>query len=391
MIAGSFNAEAVGELLREARENAKLTQAAAALALNVARTTLLAIEQGQRRPRVDELQKLAALYGTSLNELLRQDSTKVDLRPRFRKAGEQDEEVEAAVALLNNLVQAEVELENLLGIKRVRLDPPERPLLPGNVALQAEQDAWELRQWLGLGLAPIRDIVSLLELQLGARVYIRQLDPKISGLYAFDDVAGACILLNAVHPRDRRSQTGAHELGHFVSTRRSPDALHTSTPESSREERYANMFGRCFLTPARAVMTKFQEVTAGASKLTRRHIILLAHFFGVSREAMVRRLEELSLTKAGTWDWFDHQGGISDAQAREVLGDLVPEDDARADASRQISMRMGLMASEAWRQSLLSEGQLARLLQIDRVDARALIDEFEAEGVETDGFRSLLA
>jgi Zn-dependent peptidase ImmA (M78 family) len=349
------------------------------------------MEQGQRRARVDELQKLAALYGTSLNELLRQDSAKVDLRPRFRKIGEQGEQVEAAIVLLNNLVQAEVELENLLGVTRARLDPPERPLLPGNVALQAEQDAWELRQWLGLGLAPIRDIVSLLELQLGARVYVRRLDPGISGLYAFDDVAGACILLNAAHPRDRRSQTGGHELGHFISTRRAPDALHAGTPESTREERYANIFGRCLLTPARAVMAKFQEVTAGASKLTRRHIILLAHFFGVSREAMVRRLEELGLTKAGTWEWFDHQGGISDAQAREVLGDLIPQDDAKTDARRQISMRMSLMASEAWRQSLLSEGQLARLLQIDRVDARVLIDEFEAEGAETDGSRSLLA
>lgn len=391
MTTGSLSAEAVGELLREARENAKITQATAALALNVARTTLVAMEQGQRRARVDELQKLAALYGTSLNELLRQDSAKVDLRPRFRKIGEQGEQVEAAIVLLNNLVQAEVELENLLGVTRARLDPPERPLLPGNVALQAEQDASELRQWLGLGLAPIRDIVSLLELQLGARVYVRRLDPKISGLYAFDDVAGACILLNAAHPRDRRSQTGAHELGHFISTRRAPDALHAGTPESTREERYANIFGRCLLTPARAVMAKFQEVTAGASKLTRRHIILLAHFFGVSREAMVRRLEELGLTKAGTWEWFDHQGGISDGQAREVLGDLIPHDDAKADARRQISMRMSLMASEAWRQSLLSEGQLARLLQIDRVDARALIDEFEAEGAETDGSRSLLA
>lgn len=391
MTTGSLSAEAVGELLREARENAKITQATAALALSVARTTLVAMEQGQRRARVDELQKLAALYGTSLNELLRQDSAKVDLRPRFRKIGEQGEQVEAAVVLLNNLVQAEVELENLLGVTRARLDPPERPLLPGNVALQAEQDAWELRQWLGLGLAPIRDIVSLLELQLGARVYVRRLDPKISGLYAFDDVAGACILLNAAHPRDRRSQTGAHELGHFISTRRAPDALHAGTPESTREERYANIFGRCLLTPARAVMAKFQEVTAGASKLTRRHVILLAHFFGVSREAMVRRLEELGLTKAGTWEWFDHQGGISDGQAREVLGDLIPHDDAKADARRQISMRMSLMASEAWRQSLLSEGQLARLLQIDRVDARVLIDEFEAEGAETDGSRSLLA
>ena len=302
MIAGSFPAEAIGELLRDARENAKLTQAAAALALNVARTTLVAIEQGQRRARVDELQKLAALYGTSLNELLRQDSAKVDLRPRFRKAGKQEEDVESAISLLNNLVQAEVELENLLGIKRNRLDPPERPLLLGNVALQAEQDAWELRQWLGLGLAPIRDIVSLLELQLGARVYIRRLAPHISGLYAFDDVAGACILLNAVHPRDRRSQTGAHELGHFISTRQCPDALYTSISESGREESYANIFGRCFLTPARAVKAKFQEITAGASKLTRRHIILLSYFFGVSREALVRRLEELGLTKAGTWD-----------------------------------------------------------------------------------------
>jgi len=390
MITSTLSGEAVGELLREARENAKMTQAAAAAALNVARTTLVAIEQGNRRPRMDELQTLAALYGTSLNELLRQESAKVDLRPRFRKAGEQGDKVEAAIALLNHLVQAEVELENLLGIKRVRQDPPERPLLPGNVIQQAEQDALELRQWLGLGLAPIRDIVSLLELQLGARVYIRKLDPKISGLYAFDEVAGACILLNAAHPRDRRSHTGAHELGHFISTRRSPDALYENSPESSREERYANAFARAFLTPARAVNVKFQELTAGAKTLTRRHVILLAHFFGVSREAMVRRLEELGLTKSGTWEWFEHQNGITDAQAREVLGDLIPPDDAKADARRQISMRMSLMASEAWRRSLVSEGQLARLLHIDRVDARALIDEFEAEGAETDGSRSLL-
>ena len=381
----------LGDQLRQARENAKITQAAAAAALDVARTTLVAMEQGQRRPRVDELQKLAVLYSLSLNELLRQDSIRVDLRPRFRHTGEQSEKLQAAIELLNRLVQAEVEFENLLGIQRARLDPPERPLLPGNVWLQAEQDAAELRQWLGLGLAPVHDIVSLLELQLGARVYIRKLDPKISGLYAFDERAGACILLNADHPRDRRTQTGAHELGHFISTRHAPDTLHDGTPESTREERYANTFARCFLTPARAVHVKFQELTAGASKLTRRHIILLAHVFGVSREAMVRRLEELGLAKSGTWDWFVQQGGITDAQSLEVLGGLIPPDDAKVDARRQISMRMGVMASEAWRQALLSEGQIARLLHIDRVDARTLIDEFEAEGAETDGTRSFSA
>ena len=391
LIPGGLSLKGLGDLLRHARENAKITQAAAASALDVARTTLVAIEQGQRRPRVDELQKLAVLYGLSLNELLRQDTIRVDLRPRFRHTGEQTEKLQAAIELLNRLVQAEVEFEDLLGIKRARLDPPERPLLPGNIALQAEQDAAELRQWLGLGLAPVHDIVSLLELQLGARVYIRKLDPKISGLYAFDERAGACILLNADHPRHRRTQTAAHELGHFISTRHAPDTLYDGTPESTRDERYANTFARCFLAPARAVHVKFRELTAGASKLTRRHIILLAHVFGVSREAMVRRLEELGIAKPGTWDWFVQQGGITDMQALEVLGDLILPDNAKVDARRQISMRMGVMASEAWRQSLLSEGQIARLLHIDRVDARTLIDEFEAEGAETDGSRSFSA
>ena len=63
LIPGGLSPKDLGDLLRQARENAKITQAAAAAALDVARTTLVAMEQGQRRPRVDELQKLAVLYG----------------------------------------------------------------------------------------------------------------------------------------------------------------------------------------------------------------------------------------------------------------------------------------------------------------------------------------
>ena len=54
----------LGERLRIARESAKVTQAAASAAAGMARTTLVAIEQGQRRIRLDELQGLAKLYGT---------------------------------------------------------------------------------------------------------------------------------------------------------------------------------------------------------------------------------------------------------------------------------------------------------------------------------------
>lgn len=387
----SVDAVGMGERLRVVREGAKITQANAAAAAGIARTTLVAIEQGQRRVRMDELQQLAKLYGLSVNALVRQEAVFTDLLPRFRKlAGSAESDVDQPVRLLNDLVRAEVELENLLGVRRPRNFPPQRPILPGDIRVQAEQDAAELRQWLGLGLGPISDIFTLLELQLGIRVYVRRLPQKVSGLFSYDETTGACMLLNASHPRSRRCQTAAHELGHFVSTRNDPDVLSDDTSEQSREERYANAFARGFLTPARALLQKFEEVTAGASHLNRRHVIILAHAFGVSREALVRRLEELGRTKPGTWDWFCANGGITDEQERQVIGDSVMIDLHKADASRSTSLRLGLLAGEAWRRGLLSEGQLARLLRLDRVDVRALLDGLDEEGSEASEATALL-
>ena len=380
-----------GERLRIAREGLKITQAAAATAIGVARTTIVAIEQGERRARMSELQQLAKLYGTSVNALLRREAVHVDLAPRFRKLlGSNDADADAAADLMAELVKAEVELEILLGVKRVRNYPPERPLLRGDVRAQAEQDAAELRQRLGLGIGPVSNIVTLLEMELGVRVYVRRVEGRISGLFAYDDALGPCMLLNANHPRDRRNQTAGHETGHFISTRRQPEILHSDETENSREERYANAFARAFLTPGRAVMQKFQEVTAGSDRLTRRHVIVLAHFFGVSREAIVRRLEELGAVKPGTWDWFQANGGITDEQARQVLGDLTAPDAYKAEADRPTTLRLNLLASEAYRQGLLSEGQLARLLHLDRIELREILSSQELEGSDADGVTNLL-
>lgn len=234
MALDSIDAVDVGTRLRGAREAAGLTQTDAAADLRVARTTLVAMEQGRRRVRTDELQHLARLYGTSVNAVLRREAVHVDLVPRFRK------------------------------------------------------------------LSTANDVMSLLELDLGVRLYVRPLDSRVSGLFAYDDGVGACILLNAGHPRERQAQTGVHELGHLTSRRQTPDVCRLDRQDDSREERYANAFGRPFLTPARTVAARFQDLTAGAPRFTRRHVILLAHAFGVSREAMVRRLEELDLVKRGT-------------------------------------------------------------------------------------------
>ena len=383
----NLSALEIGERLRKARDAAGFTQAAAAVAVNIARTTLVAIEQGLRPVRMGELRALAKAYNTSINEMLRREAVNVELAPKFRKLfHSQNDPVEQAVRSLSDLAKAEIELEGLLGVRRIRNYPPERPILSGDVRAQAEQDALELRQWLGLGYSPITDLTTILEMELGVRVYVRRLDSRISGLFAYDEVLGACIMLNASHPRERRSQTAAHELGHLVSSRREAEILELGQVDSSREERYATAFGIAFLMPVRAVMQKFNEVTLGADKLTRRHVIVLAHTLGVSREAIVRRLEELKLTKHGTWDWFEANGKITDEQAREVLGDLVVPDTQKLEAGRPTTLRLSLIAGQAWRRELLSEGQLMRMLHVDRVELRKMLDDLELEeGSEADG------
>ncbi|TAW07092.1 ImmA/IrrE family metallo-endopeptidase (plasmid) [Rhizobium ruizarguesonis] len=383
--------EQLGERIRITRESAGKTQAEAAEAIGVARTTLVAIEKGARKAKIGELQQLARFLGTNANALLRKEAVHVELTPKFRKlAAKEEAPVAQAAELMARLVRAEVELEDLLGVEHVRNLPPERRILAGDVRQQAEQHALELRHWLGLGLAPVADIVSILELQMGVRVYARRLAAKISGLFAFDERVGACIILNASHPIERRTHTAAHELGHLVATRTDPEVFEIDELESSREEKYANAFARGFLTPAQAVRQKFAEVTAGASSLTRRHVIVLAHYFHVSREAIVRRLEELRLTKQGTWDWFVQNGNITDEQARQVLGDVVKSDRLKDDAVRPVSLRTGLMAYEAAQRGLLSEGQISRLLHLDRIQVRDLLIDIDAEGSGANAATSIL-
>lgn len=369
----SLESVELGKRLRLARDETELTQAAAAAQADMSRTTLVAIEQGKRPIKDSELIALTDLYGVTLNSLLRREAIHVDLVPRFRKMGDNvDASFDNAIETLNDFVTAEVELETLLGIERLSNLPPERPLLPGDVRKQAEIDANELRQRMGLGQGPIRNIFALLELDMGMRVYTHPLKNNISGLFAYDDEVGACILINSSHRYERQVQTGVHELGHAVSARRRPDVCHDAFQHNSREERYAVAFGPAFLMPAHTLARKLQEIRAGSTRLTRRHVIILADYFGVSREGLVRRLEELNLAPEGTWDWFDRNGGITDIQAAEVLsGDTSTNIESYRRPMRS-TVRLETLAAQALERELLSEGQIAELLKIDRFKARRL-------------------
>ncbi|WEX91543.1 XRE family transcriptional regulator (plasmid) [Sinorhizobium garamanticum] len=388
-----LSAQEIGRRLRIARENARVRQADAAQVIGVSRPTLVSIEQGVRRVRIQEIQMLARHYGVSVNGLLRREAVHIDLVPRFRKLREtEDEHTLEAVRLLNDLIKADVELENVLGIQRRRNYPPERGINEGDVTVLGEAHATELREWLGLGQGPISDIFSIVEHGLGIRLYQRRLSSRsrIAGLFTYDENVGACILLNANHPLPRRIQTAAHETGHFYSTRQMPEILEVDERFLSRDERYANAFGRAFVAPAESFTQSFLELKEITGKTTRRLIILLAERYNISRQACVLRLEELGLVKKGTWAWFENNGGITDEHVREVLGGLPErQDSGKADADRLVSHRMSLMAHAAWKRELMSEGQLAELLKVSRVELRGIIDQIELGDRETDDLLKL--
>jgi Zn-dependent peptidase ImmA (M78 family)/DNA-binding XRE family transcriptional regulator len=363
----------LGERLRIARARAGFTQQDAADKLTLARTTLVALEKGQRRLRPEELKSMTDVYDISVNALLRSQSVSVNLVPRFRAIAPHEQDAADAALLLNDLAAAQFELETILGISFRPHYPPERALGPGDIRDQAEDAALEIRQRLGMGLNAIPDIVSLLELEFGVRIFIRPLGAaRISGLFAFDRQIGACILLNKNHPRERRAMTAAHELGHLIATRTQPDVVDLHAAPQSREERFAAAFAYSLLMPAAFVRRRFAELQQETGAFSPRHLILLAHQLSVSEEAMCRRLEELHLLPSGTWDSLRDRG-FSGALVRRVLGDKATQEEST------VPPRLWYLAAEAYRRGLLSEGQIARMLKADRIELRTMLDGLGAE------------
>jgi hypothetical protein len=95
---------------------------------------------------------------------------------------------------------------------------------------------------------------------------------------------------------------------------------------------------------------------------------------------MCRRLEELKLLPGGTWDSLKDRG-FSGETIRAVLGDRPKTDEL------VVPPRLWMLAAEAYRRDMLTEGQLAQMLHMDRVEVRNMLDTFGIE--DDDGVNSV--
>ena len=365
-----INSSKFGARLKAARGNAGLTQSQAAGSVGIARTTLVAIERGDRRVSPTELTALADCYGIAPSRLVRADIAPIDISPQFRRVRDDAQDSDAAdtIRALEEMATRYVDLERKLGRPLTSSYPAPTPLGRGNPGEQAEDLALRLRSQLGLGLAPIQDLPSLLEIELGIRVFLVPVPSKVSGAYVYAKSIDACILINANHSLTRQAWTGAHELGHFMVNRQGADVFRENERAEAAEERFADAFAGAFLMPAAAVRHRHDELLDAKGAFSARALIVLADQFHVSLEAMCRRLEGLRLLARGVWDKLKQQG-LNAKMAREVLGKKPPGE------WPPMQSRFVHLALEAYEQEYLSEGELAALLQRDRIQVRTLIDQ----------------
>lgn len=251
-----------------------------------------------------------------------------------------------------------------------RLYPAPYDTVGGNPEQIAEEVAGLERSRLGMGDGPASDLRERLASQVGLRIFYFAMPSRIAGLFAYNEPLGACIGINLNHPADRRTWSLAHEFGHFLMTRFQPEVtVLFEKRRPSPRERLADSFAECFLMPASGLNRRITELQRFLSSgVTLAHICELASVYQVSVQALIRRLESLKRLPYGTWERLKAEG-LKVRKAQAMLGI-----DTGAGVTEATPRHYLTMAVYAFRKGMISEGELARLLRVDRLTAREGLD-----------------
>ena len=379
----SIDPRRLGDLLQQARKKMGMTQADAARVINAARTTLVAIEKGERRLKPNELIQLARAYGRSVSDFVRPtpaiEPFEVQFRSVYHRQEQEELQINPVIEHFEQLCRNYLELEQIMDAPMTRTYPPEYRCNTLPLEAAAENIALAERQRLGLGDGPLPQLRDILEISVGIRVFYLKMPPKYSEIYSYDPQLGACMAINQNHYEERRRWSMAHGYLHFLAHRHKPvldfDGQYQRRPES---EQLAESFPKYFLMPTSGLLRRFNDMSSVHGKFTTTNLFTLANYYGVSLEALALRMEGMALLRTGTWDRLRDRG----IKVRKVQQDLGLQETAHR--SDQLPVHYQHLAIDALEQGKITEGRFADFLEVDRLEARRIAEELRNHSAEID-------
>jgi len=373
-ILDSIDPRRLGDLLQQARKKMGMTQADAARVIDAARTTLVAIDKGERRLKPNELIQLARAYGRSVSDFVRPtpaiEPFEVQFRAVYHRQEQEELQISPVIEHFEQLCRNYLELEQIMDAPMTRTYPPEYRCNTLPLEAAAENIALAERQRLGLGDGPLPQLRDILELNVGIRVFYLKMPPKYSEIYSYDPQLGACMAINQNHYEERRRWSMAHGYLHFLAHRHKPvldfDGQYQRRPES---EQLAESFPKYFLMPTSGLLRRFNDMSSVHGKFTTTNLFTLANYYGVSLEALALRMEGMALLRTGTWDRLRDRG----IKVRKVQQDLGLQETAHR--SDQLPVHYQHLAIDALEQGKITEGRFADFLEVDRLEARRIAEE----------------
>jgi len=259
-----------------ARKRRGLTLVELCAATEVSVRSLSAYENGRQTPSSGVLHRLAAV---------------LDMPVEFLQAGDVDEIPIDAISFraISKLTAGQRDTARSAGRialmlaewieQRFHLPEAQVPSLP---TLDPETAAEVVRARWGLGVAPLGNLVRLLEAH-GVRVFSLAAECAAVDAFSFVWRQTPYVLLNTAKSGERGRFDAAHELGHLV--------LHSEhrVPHGPDAEQEANRFAAAFLMP-RASVLAHRLATATIDR-----ILAAKQTWRVAAMALTHRLHELDL------------------------------------------------------------------------------------------------
>lgn len=163
--------------------------------------------------------------------------------------------------------------------------------LPDLSDLSPEDAALTLRIMWGLGYAPIRNMIHLLESK-GVRVFSLAEESRDVDAFCAWYEGRPFIFLNTLKSAERSRFDAAHELGHLV---RDVFSMRHGDPQNSDMESQANAFAAAFLMPKESV------IASRPPAFTIKYLTKLKRHWGVSLVALARRYNTLNQISEWTY------------------------------------------------------------------------------------------